>query len=90
MTKKQITRAQCRCEFDAEMTGSVLKKTVDAQVHRFRTHLIIDSPEPEEEIAQIIRLAKRGCWAEKLVANPIPLLSTYTVNGKEIQINLDD
>ena len=91
MTKTEITRAECRCEFDIHLDGSVLADTYKAYVTGFRTHLAIDSPAPAEAIARVIRLAKRSCFAEQLVANPVPLESTYEVNGKPLEaIDLSD
>ena len=89
MTKIKITKAECRCEFDAYVKGSVLKNTVQSGVTAFRTHLKIESPEPDEVVARIIRLAKRGCYAEQLVTTAVPLQSTYTLNGKSFEIDLE-
>lgn len=88
MTRKRIERAECHCEFDVYQTGSVLQGTVETGVKEFRTHLIIDSPEPDADIERIIRLAKRGCFAEQLVVNSVPLRSSYTVNGAPHEVDL--
>jgi len=82
MLKKTITAARCRCEFDFMLTGSVLKETNQAEIKGFRTHLEIDSPEPDEAIARIVRAAKRGCYAEQLITNAVPIESTYVFNGE--------
>ncbi len=89
MTKRQVTSAECRCEFDAWVDGSVLKGTVTSGVREFRTHLVVESPEPDEVIARLIRLAKRGCFAEQLVQTPVPLRSTYLVNGRDFEVDLE-
>jgi hypothetical protein len=77
MRKRTITKARCCCEFDFQQTGSVLQGTVSCSVGEFRTHLEVDSPESEEDIADVIRLAKRSCFAEKLVTTALPLRSTF-------------
>jgi hypothetical protein len=88
MLKKKVTRAECRCEFDVSQEGSVLKDTYRSVAREFRTCLILDSPESEADIARIIRLAKRSCFAEQLIPNPVPLVSTYIVNGIAMDIDL--
>jgi hypothetical protein len=88
MLKKQITRAECRCEFDFLQDGSVKKGTYHSDVLEFRTHLTVESPESDADIANIIRLAKRSCFAEVLVQKPVPLSSTYEVNGREFEVDL--
>lgn len=88
MLKKKITHAGCHCEFDIHQEGSVLRNTYRSVAKEFRTHLSIDSPESEADIARIIRLAKRSCFAEQLITNAVPLMSTYTVNGNPMEVDL--
>lgn len=90
MLRKSVTRAECRCEFDFWQDGSVRKGTYHSGVEAFRTHLVVDSPEAEEEIANIIRLAKRSCFAEVLVEKAVPLESTYEVNGQPFEVDVSD
>jgi hypothetical protein len=90
MLKKTITSAKCRCEFDFMLTGSVIQDTNRAVVKGFRTHLEIDSPEPEEVVLRIVRAAKRGCYAEQLIENPVPIQSTYVINGRAGTVDLSD
>lgn len=90
MLKKTITSAKCRCEFDFMLTGSVIKDTNRAVVKGFRTHLEIESPEAEEVVLKIVRAAKRGCYAEQLIENPVPITSTYVLNGKPGAVDLAD
>ena len=66
----------------------MLKGTVSCAVTEFRTHLEIDSDEPEELIADVIRLAKRSCFAEQLVVTAVPLKSSFAVNGVTSEIAL--
>ena len=84
MTKKRLVKATCTIEFDGYQDGSVLKGTLTSGITELRTHLTIESPEPESTIRHLIWLAKRGCYAEQLVANPIPIKSTYELNGNPI------
>jgi hypothetical protein len=88
MLKKTIDRAECTVEFDWFLEGSVLQGTVNAGTTECRTHFLIESPESDEDILTIIRLAKRGCFAESMVQTAVPLLSTYVINGKESHVSL--
>jgi hypothetical protein len=90
MLKRTITSAKCRCEFDFMLTGSVIQDTNRAVVKGFRTHLEIESPEPEEVVLKIVRAAKRGCYAEQLIENPVSITSTYVLNGKPGTVDLAD
>lgn len=90
MLKKRIDHAECRCEFDVYQEGSVLRGDYRSVAREFRTHLAINSPESEDDIARIIRLAKRSCFAEQLIPNAVPLVSTYTVNETSVEIDLSE
>lgn len=87
MLKKEVTGAWCHCEFDIRQEGSLLRETVLSSVTEFRTHLTIDSPESEEDIALIIRLAERSCYVSQLVKHAVPLKSEYTVNGASMELD---
>jgi hypothetical protein len=88
MLKKTVRKAKVRCEFDSYLDGSLLADTIHSGVTEFRTFLEIDSPEPEDVVARIIRSAKRGCFAEQLVTTAVPLVSTYSVNGKPFELTV--
>ena len=72
MTKTPFTKASCRVEFDYFLKGSVLKGTVDSGCTAVRTHFRVESGEPEERVLRLIRLAKQGCYAEKMVQTAVP------------------
>jgi hypothetical protein len=90
MLKKTISHASCRCEFDFMLTGAVIKDTNRAIIKGFRTHLEIESPEPEEVVLKIVRAAKRGCYAEQLIEHSMPIESTYVLNGRSGTVDLSD
>ena len=86
MLRKTIDRAECEVEFDFFLEGSVLRGTVRSGARECRTRLYIDSPEPQEVIERIVRLAKQGCFAEQLVQAAVPLVSSYVLNGVEREV----
>jgi hypothetical protein len=89
MLKKTVTRAECTVEFDWYLRGSVLRGNVEAGATECRTEFVIDAPESEEDVLRIVRLAKRGCFAEQMVQTAVPLVSTYVLNGKRAEVVLD-
>ncbi len=87
--KKTVDRAECHVELDWFLTGSVLKGTVSSGATECRTHFIIDSPESEDDVRRIVRLAKQGCFAERMVQAAVPLVSTYEINGEHGTVSLE-
>ena len=88
MLKKRITHAEVNVEMDLFLRGSVLAGTISAGATTCRTHFKVESPESDEDIARVVRLAKRGCYAEQIVQAPVPLESSFEVNGQRIDISL--
>jgi hypothetical protein len=88
MTKTPIQKARVRVTITWYLRGSVLKQTVDSGCDQVETHLEVESDAPPEKVAQVIRCAKRGCFAEQLVVRPVPLKSTITLNGEDFNIDL--
>ena len=64
------------------LSGSVLAGTVEGGVSEVRSDFDVESDGPEEELLRVVRLAKRGCFAEALVKNPVPMRSTVKLNGR--------
>ena len=86
MTKTTFEKATCRVEFDYFLQGSVLRGDVNSGCRRVRTHFKVESSEAEENILNIIRLAKQGCYAEQMVQTAVPLTSSVELNGKNLEL----
>jgi uncharacterized OsmC-like protein len=89
MRKLTINSARVHVEMDYYLSGSVLAGTVNSGVTEVRSQFDVSSDEPEEDIAYVIRLAKRGCFAERLVETAVPIKSTLILNGKEATSQLE-
>ena len=83
MRKLTISKAWVHVEMDYYLSGSVLAGTVNSGVTEVRSEFEVSSDEPEEDIAYVVRLAKQGCFAERLVETAVPIKSTLRLNGKE-------
>lgn len=86
MMKMKVSGANCRVQFRKHLGGSVLKGTVFNRWEGVTTTLKLDSNEPPERLAHLIRNAKAGCFAEGLITQQVPLESHVEVNGKPFQI----
>jgi hypothetical protein len=86
MMKMKVTKASCKVRFRKFLGGSVLKGTVFNRWDGVDTHLSIESDEPADRLAHLIRNAKNGCFAEGLITQSVPLNSTLEVNGRPLDI----
>ena len=89
MRKLPITKARVHVEMDYYLSGSVLAGTVTSGVTEVRSEFEVTSDAPGEEVAYVVRLAKQGCFAERLVETAVPIKSTLKLNGKEVTSHLE-
>jgi len=86
MMKMKVSGANCRVVLRKHLGGSVLKGTVFNRWEGVSTYLEVDTDEPAEKLAHMIRNAKAGCFAEGLITQQVPLHSHVAVNGKPFRI----
>ena len=84
MRKIVIDEARVHVEMDYYLSGSVLAGTVTSGVTEVRSEFEVSSSAPEADIAYVVRLAKNGCFAERLVETAVPIKSTLTLNGRQV------
>jgi len=85
MMKLKVRKSKCKVEFDYVLSGSVLQGTVKTTWKSVATKLDIDSDEPLAKIVALVRNAKGGCFAENLVVQQVPLISSVTLRGQTIE-----
>ena len=90
MKKLPIGSANVHVEMDYYLSGSVLAGTVTSGVTEVRSDFDVTSDAPEDEILNVIRMAKRGCFAERLVETAVPIRSTLKLNGREATDRLNE
>lgn len=88
MKKLSIKSARVHVEGDYWLTGSVLRGDITSGWDGVRTHFEVESDEPESELIALIKLAKAGCFAERLVDTAVPLTSTVALNGVGVDVEL--
>ena len=90
MRKIAIIKARVHVEMDYYLAGSVLAGTVNSGVTEVRSEFEVSADADEEDIAYVIKLAKRGCFAERLVETAVPIRSALKLNGKEATSLLEE
>jgi uncharacterized OsmC-like protein len=82
MMKLKFKQASCRVEMDYFLKGSVLKGTVESGCTEARILFRVDTDEPDQErVDRLIRNAKRGCFAESMIRQSVPVKSAVELNG---------
>jgi hypothetical protein len=66
--------------------GSVLQGTARVTCDSIHTELALDSDEPPERIAHLIRMAEASCFTMAALRNTTPCELASTVNGQPFDV----
>lgn len=76
--------AQSRVTGHFRESGSVLGGTQTGECLGFEIELKIQSPESEEDIRELIRMAHQMCFTGHAAANPMPVKTRHILNDREL------
>ena len=66
--------------------GSVIHGTATVRCDSIRTELALDSDEPPERVAHLIRMAEASCFTMAALRNNTPCELVSTVNGQPFAV----
>ena len=81
MLKVTVNGMRMRATARYGVDGSVLNDTVQGRMLGAETTLEIDSPDPPERVARVVRNAERGCFVLQALQNPVPVAARTVLNG---------
>ena len=87
MMRVEITSALVHVSGRFSREGSVLAQTIQGRGEGFDVRLEVESPEEPARVAGVLRNAENGCFVMQSLAHPVPVQSTMTLNGQELDVN---
>src|SRR5688500_16890377 len=84
MLKVTVTRMTMRVRTNFRVSGAVLNDTIDAEMLGAETTLELESPDPPERVAKVIRNAERGCFVMQALLRPVPVTGRTLLNGRPL------
>lgn len=81
MLKVTVNGMRMRVVARYRVDGSVLNDTVEATMLGAETTLEIDSSDPPERVAKVVRNAERGCFVRQALLKPVPVTGRALLNG---------
>ena len=81
MLKIRARKARVHVAMRNKQEGSVLQGTVKAGCLGIETRLDIESDEPLERVAAMIRNAENGCFTMQALLAPVEITTRVTLNG---------
>jgi hypothetical protein len=83
MMKTKIDRAKVYVKARFKSEGSVLRETVQAEGLGFETRCELESAEPVDKVAAVVRNAENGCYVMQTILKPTPVERKFTLNGTD-------
>jgi hypothetical protein len=80
MMKVSVSKAHVHVTMRNKQEGSV-QGTVKANCLGIETRLELESDEPSERVAAMIRNAEHGYYTMQALLEPVPFMSTVALNG---------
>src|SRR5712691_6223361 len=81
MLKITVNGMRMRVTARYRVDGSVLNDTIEGRMLGAETTLEVDSPDPPERVARVVRNAERGCFVLQALQNPVPVAARTMLNG---------
>lgn len=66
--------------------GSILGGTIKSGSLGVQAVIEVDSDEPAQRIAELIRVAKASCFTHGALAEPVPVETSLTLNGQPLEV----
>ena len=85
MMKIAVEKARVYVGMRNKQEGSVLQGTVKAACLGIETRLEIESAEPPERIAALVRNAENGCFTMQALLAPVEFTRSATLNGAPLE-----
>jgi organic hydroperoxide reductase OsmC/OhrA len=81
MLKLTVNGMRMRVTARYRVDGSVLNDTIQGLMLGAETTLEIDSPDPPERVARVVRNAERGCFVMQALQQPVSVTVRTVLNG---------
>ena len=84
MLKMKVDKLRMHVTARYKVEGSVLNDTVQAEMVGVQTRLELESPEPADKVARLVRNAEKGCFVMQGLLKPVPITGVTILNGKAL------
>ena len=81
MMKVAVNKARVHVTMRNKQEGSVLQGTVKATCLGIDTRVEIESDEPPERVAAMVRNAEHGCFTMQALLEPVRFTTAVSLNG---------
>ena len=84
MLKVTVMGMRMHVKASFRVVGSVLNDTIEGEMLGAETRLELDSTDPPERVARVVRNAERGCFVMQALLRPVPVTARTLLNGEPL------
>ena len=84
----QIEKAELSIKGEFDQRGKFGLVDVPSACKRLVYELVLQSPEEEGRIVELLAAVERSCYATNTLRNPVDVVPRVRLNGKEVLLNL--
>ena len=84
MLKVNVTCMTMSVKASFRVTGSVLNDTIEGEMLGAETTLHLESPDPPDRVAKVVRNAERGCFVMQALLRPVPVTGRTLLNREPL------
>ncbi len=66
--------------------GSILGGTIQSGSLGLEVRVDVESDEPRDKIARLVRVAQESCFTHGAIANPVPVETDVRLNGQPLKL----
>jgi len=81
MMKISVNKARVHVTMRNKQEGSVLQGTVKVSCLGIDTRVELESEDPAERVAALVRNAERGCFTMQALLEPVRFTTAFSLNG---------
>ena len=81
MLKVSVTHMTMHVTARFRVTGSVLDDSIEGEMLGAETRLELESADPPDRVARVVRNAERGCFVLQALQRPVPVTGRTWLNG---------
>lgn len=87
MLKVTLSKVQADIQGHFTREGSVLAGTIRAGCAKIEISYHVESADPPDRVAAVLRNARNACYVRQAVAPAVPIFDTMTLNGQPFEID---
>lgn len=86
MMKVELKRVEVDQMMRFFRKGSILGGTIQSGSLGIEVRVDVESDEPREKVARLVRAAQESCFTHGAIANPVPVEMNVRLNGQPVEV----